>query len=94
MIAISYKHSKKGGINRFLKKITAILRISNLQQSLILRVRTANITPNMRSGGGKIDGRESVDSFGGDKFKDWKSDRKSFDFSRTVKKDIPIFSNS
>jgi len=94
MVTISYKHSKKSGINRFLKKTTAILRTSNLQQPPILRIRIIDITLNTRLGGGRTNGRESVDSLGGNKSKDWKSDRKSFDSNRTVKRDIPIFNNN
>jgi hypothetical protein len=70
MATISYKHSKKGGINEFLKKTIVILRISNLQQSPILKVRITDITLNTRPGGGRTNGRESVDSFGGNKSKD------------------------
>jgi hypothetical protein len=93
MIAIPYKYSQKSGISKSPKRITAILRTSNLQQSLILRIRIANITLNTRSGGSRIDGRKSVDSPGENKPKGRKNDKKSFDFSRAAKKNIPIFNN-
>jgi hypothetical protein len=70
MTTIPYKHSKKGGINGFFKKIIAILRTSNLQQPLTSRIRIINITLNTRLGENRINGRESVDSLGGNKSKD------------------------
>lgn len=79
MTAIPYKHSKKGGTNKSFKETIAILRISNLQQSLILRIGTADITLNTRPDESKTNGRESVDNLGRNKFKGWKGDKESFD---------------
>jgi hypothetical protein len=70
MTVIFYKYSKKGGTSRSFKKTIVILRTSNLQQPLILRVRIADITLNTRPGGSRTDGRESVDSLSGNKPKD------------------------
>jgi hypothetical protein len=65
-----------------------------LQQSLTLRIGTVNITLDTGSSGGQKYGRKSIDSLSRNEHKDWKNDRKSFDFSRTAKKDIPISNNS
>jgi hypothetical protein len=94
MIIISYKYSKKGGISKFFKEVIVILRIFNLQQSLVLRARIVDITLNTRLGGDRTDGRKSVDSLGGNKSKGRKSDKKSFDFNKIVKRNIPILNNS
>jgi hypothetical protein len=48
---------------------------------------------NTRLGKNRINGREFIDGPSGDKFRGRKNDKKSFDSSRTIKKNIPISNN-